>query len=220
MRNIHVLAVIFSILLVSSRAYSEEVPVKIRAENLKYDQESGLISASGSVEIMFEGMKIRSDTARIDTASNVATAEGHVKIEQTDYNFLSSRLTYDMSSETAYVFNVTPGGVESCNCHMRDQEDRDTHITLTPDAKHTTAKYRIIAEVTPRFRAMMKAKGIDWSTSNLKKMLIHKKIKISGWLFADTEHTNATEADRPGALHNWRASILEVHPVTMIEVVK
>jgi len=129
-------------------------------------------------------------------------------------------ISSDAVEVTAYVFNVTPGGVESCNCHMRDQEDRDTHITLTPDAKHTTAKYRIIAEVTPRFRAMMKAKGIDWSTSNLKKMLIHKKIKISGWLFADTEHTNATEADRPGALHNWRASILEVHPVTMIEVVK
>lgn len=87
-------------------AYCEEVPVKVKADNLKFDQEAGIITASGSVEIVFEGIIIDSDSARINTNANVATAEGHVKIKRQDYDIQSSDLTYDVSSETATVFNL------------------------------------------------------------------------------------------------------------------
>lgn len=86
--------------------YCEEVPVKVKADNLRFDQEAGIITASGSVEIVFEGITIRSDSARIDTNANVATAEGRVKIKRQDYDILSSDLTYDISSEIATVSNL------------------------------------------------------------------------------------------------------------------
>lgn len=82
------------------------MPVKVKAGDLKYDQEAGIITASGSVEILFEGMTIESDSARIDTNANVATAEGHVKINRPDYDILSSAITYDISSEAAVVLNL------------------------------------------------------------------------------------------------------------------
>jgi hypothetical protein len=119
-----------------------------------------------------------------------------------------------------YVYNVAPGGIESCNCHAKDNDDRDTHITLTPDAKHTSGKYRVIVEVTPRFRAIRKVQGIDWSTSTLRKTILHKKVRIYGWFLTDLEHANASEADRPGAKNNWRGTTLEFHPVTGIAIIK
>ncbi|MFH1710300.1 MAG: hypothetical protein ABH860_04425 [bacterium] len=84
----------------------EEVPVRVKAENLKFDQEAGIITASGSVEIFFEGMTIKGDSARIDTNANVATAEGHVKIKLSEYDISSSDITYDISEEVAVVLNL------------------------------------------------------------------------------------------------------------------
>jgi len=120
----------------------------------------------------------------------------------------------------AYVYNVAPGGIESCNCHAKDEENRDTHITLVADLKHTEGKYRLIVEVTPRWRAMMKTIKVDWSTQALKKSILHKKVRISGLLFSDTEHKNASEADRPKGKNNWRGSCEEIHPVTSIEILQ
>jgi lipopolysaccharide export system protein LptA len=87
-------------------ALCEDMPVRVKANDLNFDQEAGLITASGSVEIRFEGITIESDSARIDTNANVATAEGHVKIKRSDYDILSSGLTYDISGETAVVLNL------------------------------------------------------------------------------------------------------------------
>ncbi len=121
---------------------------------------------------------------------------------------------------TAYVYNVNPGGVESCNCHAKDQEDMDTHITLTADSIHTEGKYRVIVEVTPRIRDIMKSRGIDWSTKTLRKQILHHWVSITGLLFADIEHANAAENTHPDGRHNWRRTIWELHPVTAIEIMK
>ena len=86
--------------------FAEEMPVRVKADNLRYDQEAGIITATGSVEIHFEDNIIRSDSARIDTSSNVATAEGHVKIEKKDYSISAGSITYDISGETAAVFKL------------------------------------------------------------------------------------------------------------------
>lgn len=115
----------------------------------------------------------------------------------------------------AYIVEVKPGGVESCNCHSTDPDSRDTHIALSIDPKPT--QYRVIVEVTPRLRELKKAEGKDWSTKNLKK-LIGKKVRITGWLFYDTEHRqNAFNTNTVGQ-HNWRVTCWEIHPITNIEV--
>jgi len=119
---------------------------------------------------------------------------------------------------TGYVFNVKMGGVETCNCKTKDAAYRDTHIELTPDDQHTSPEYRVIVEVTPRIRAIMAAKGIDWSTETLKETLIGHKVKISGWLFYDAEHKSQAYANNPGNERDWRASCWEIHPITYIKV--
>jgi len=120
---------------------------------------------------------------------------------------------------TGYVFNVKMGGVETCNCKTTDQAYRDTHIELTPDEQHTGPEYRIIVEVTPRIRAIMAVKGIDWSTEILKSTLIGHTVKISGWLFYDAEHKSQAFATNPTGERNWRASCWEIHPITYIKVI-
>jgi hypothetical protein len=114
-RNI-ILASLFS-LLISIPALCEEMPVRVKADDLNFNQEAGLITASGSVEILFEGITIESDSARIDTNANIATAEGHVKIKRKDYDISSSGLTYDISGETAVVLDLKtifyPSGINA-----------------------------------------------------------------------------------------------------------
>ena len=120
---------------------------------------------------------------------------------------------------TGYVFNVKMGGIETCNCKAQDEEHRDTHIELTPDDQHTEPQYRMIVEVTPRMRAVMSVKGLDWTTQALKDKLIGHRVKVEGWLFYDEEHKSQSFATNPNGERNWRASCWEIHPVTGIKVV-
>lgn len=130
--------------------------------------------------------------------------------------------TFDMrrwATITGWVYNVEAGALENCECHDPSLEARDTHITLCPDEKHIEGKFRIICEVTSRFRKIMKTRNIDWSSKTLRKTILHKWVKISGFLFLDVEHRNAAEHTHPKGKNNWRATITELHPVTWIELV-
>ena len=119
---------------------------------------------------------------------------------------------------SGYVFNVKMGGIETCNCRNQEEKYRDTHIELTPDEEHIGPEFRVIVEVTPRIRAIMAVKGIDWSTEELKNTLIGHKIKVEGWLFYDAEHESQSFATNPAGERNWRASCWEIHPVTNINI--
>lgn len=115
-----------------------------------------------------------------------------------------------------YVTIVKNGSVENCNCMAKDLQYRDTHIMLVADPKHPETKNGIIVEVTPRLR--MKHK--DWTTAELKKTILHHWVRVTGWVFFDEEHTNASENFDPGRKTNWRATPYEIHPVTAIEIIK
>src|SRR5512135_1610700 len=118
-----------------------------------------------------------------------------------------------------YVFDVMPGGLESANCHAKNPRYRDTHIEIVSAPGDSAKIRRVIVEVTPRIREMMKGKGIDWSTATLKKTIRHKNVRITGWLFFDREHVNESENTAPGGAKNWRATAWELHPVTDIQPV-
>ncbi len=120
---------------------------------------------------------------------------------------------------TGYVHDVKVGGIESTNCHARDQLNRDTHIELVLDPMRAEAAKRVIVEVTPRWRAMMKEKGADWTTKALRQRLLGRWIKVQGWLLFDAEHERESENTNPGRAWNWRGTAWEVHPVTSIEIV-
>jgi hypothetical protein len=120
-----------------------------------------------------------------------------------------------------YVFDVKPGGVETCNCHATDLEFRDTHIELVPAVNLNDKTHRVIIEITPRMRAQALADGKgDWSTDKLKTTIKHKWIKVRGWLLFDLEHVhNAQHTADPAAKDIWRATCWEIHPITTLEVV-
>lgn len=124
---------------------------------------------------------------------------------------------------TGYVFDVKPGGVESCNCHADNPNLRDTHIEITLSPSKTGPGYRVIAEVTPRIRQMMKKKGIDWSTHALDETMKGKKVRIKGWLLYDKEHDKEAFANDPNdsmGKKNWRATCWEIHPITYLEIIQ
>ena len=120
---------------------------------------------------------------------------------------------------TGYVYDVRPGGIETVNCHARDWADRDTHIELVLDPMQSGAKQRMIVEVTPRWRAIMAERGVDWSTQTLRDGLLGRWVRVTGWMLFDFEHEGQAENTAPGRPRNWRATAWEIHPVTAIEVV-
>jgi len=115
------------------------------------------------------------------------------------------------------VILVKPGGLESVNCHAKSLARRDTHIEVALSMK-ATGKQAVVVEVTPYWRAKMKAQGVDWSTHRLEKTLRGHRVQFTGWLFLDAEHENAAETTRPGGAHDWRGTAWEIHPVTGIKV--
>jgi hypothetical protein len=122
---------------------------------------------------------------------------------------------------TGFVYNVKVGGNETCNCHASDPPHRDTHVELTLDdsPESTAPSRRVIVEVTPRIRRAMQATGVDWSTAGLQQAILHKWIKVQGWMFFDAEHANASENTNPNGTSNWRATAWEIHPITSLQVV-
>lgn len=119
---------------------------------------------------------------------------------------------------TGYVYDVKPGGVETCNCKTKDLDKRDTHIEILADPMHNKKMQRMIVEVTPRMRNEVKKKGIDWSTKSLRDNLLGRWVTFSGWLLFDEEHANQSENTNPHRAKNWRATAWEIHPVTEIKV--
>lgn len=122
------------------------------------------------------------------------------------------------ASITGYVYDVKPGGIETCNCKAKEVKDRDTHIELIADPMKDTKMLRLIVEVTPHIRKMMSGKGQDWSTKALRKKLLGRWVKFEGWLLFDEEHANQAENTKPGRERNWRATAWEIHPVTNLEM--
>lgn len=118
-----------------------------------------------------------------------------------------------------YVWDVKPGGIESTNCRARDDADRDTHIELVLDPMHSDSSARMIVEVTPRWRYMMRERGADWSTRALRDQFLGRWARVRGWMLFDSEHKGNSENTAPQRAANWRATAWEIHPVTSIEIV-
>ena len=120
-----------------------------------------------------------------------------------------------------YVAAVRVGGVESVNCHTHEARYRDTHIEMTLEPLHDSPSRRVIVEVTPQWRERLARQGIDWSTPALRRALLGRWVRVTGWLLFDFEHENAAAntATDPDA-RIWRATAWEIHPVTRITVLR
>jgi hypothetical protein len=121
---------------------------------------------------------------------------------------------------SGYVADVKVGGVETVNCKAKDPDARDTHIELTLEPMSEDERKHLIVEVTPRWRAIVAARGADWSTKALRRDLKGRWVEVTGWLLYDEEHqANAANTHR-GNAKIWRATAWEVHPITSLRVLE
>jgi hypothetical protein len=116
-----------------------------------------------------------------------------------------------------FVIDVKMGGTETCNCGADDPDLKDTHIELALAAGAPEIQ-RVIVEVTPRLRKLMKMKmpEVDWTTAALHSKFKEKWVEVTGWLTFDTAHIKQAENTNQGHKGNWRATCWEIHPVTNI----
>lgn len=126
--------------------------------------------------------------------------------------------TTDAAEITGYVYDVKPGGVETCNCKTKEIDKRDIHIEVIADPMNDGATQRLVVEITPRWRHLMAQKGIDWTTRAVRDAYLGRWVKVRGWMFFDGEHDDEAENTNPGRERNWRGTAWEVHPVTSMEV--
>lgn len=117
-----------------------------------------------------------------------------------------------------YVAGVKVGGIESVNCHTREAAYRDTHIELTLRPNDNDESTYVIVEVTPQMREKMAESGTDWSTPALRRELLGRWIRVTGWLLFDREHAENAINTNPDGGNIWRATAWEIHPITAIEV--
>jgi len=93
-------------LVLSPLAFAQfEIPVNVKADNLKYYEDSGLVEAWGSVEVKFKDATIYADNLRMDSVTNIATAEGRVRLFAKSYRATADYLLYDASQEVSTLSN-------------------------------------------------------------------------------------------------------------------
>lgn len=174
-----------------------------------------------------EGSAKRADIKRLNLLKNRYTAPQKSEIT-TDFNWTTLSETEDdrakFSSKKGvilrgYVLKVTMGGAETCNCGSKTPEFRDTHIVLTPDAAQTGLLSQMVVEVTPRMRAVMAQRGVDWSQAALKK-LRGKQIEVEGWLMYDNEHGDKSAKVKQKTKGATRSTAWEIHPITRLKVIE
>ncbi len=113
---------------------------------------------------------------------------------------------------TGYVFNVKRGGSETCNCHSDDKSQLDIHIELVRSLSETEDTKRMIVEIN-RY-TIANNKSMEY---RLIKLLVGKKVNITGWLFFDEEHKQNAINTSPKGTNIWRATCWEVHPCISIK---
>ena len=118
----------------------------------------------------------------------------------------------------AVVVGVRSGPVESCNCHATADSLRDTHIELAMDVGERRGWRLMVAEVTPRWRSVLRTRGEDWSTEGLRVRLLGRRVRVTGWMLFDLEHAGDSRNTAPRGRGNSRATAWEIHPVTAIEL--
>ncbi|HZC82292.1 MAG TPA: hypothetical protein VE222_11385, partial [Nitrospiraceae bacterium] len=109
-----------------------------------------------------------------------------------------------------YLVAIKPqgGSGESTNCHWTKSSQTDWHVALVKDAGDGE-KTSVVVETTPRIRK----NHPKWTVSTLDKWVDSgDPVRISGWLMLDPEHRNH--------LGKYRETLWEIHPITMIEVMK
>jgi len=107
----------------------------------------------------------------------------------------------------AYITSAKISGVESCECHINDNDFKDYHIFISADPNDKLGIHNQVVEVSRYARAFNPSINFQYV-----KSLVGHKVRIYGYTFIDEEHKNVI-----GSKNQWRAGLQEIHPVFYID---
>ena len=84
-----------------------DAPVHMTADTLSYDEETGVATAEGNVEMEFGTRTMRADRVRYDSTSGEADLAGKVRYKDADEEFSFDRITINLDSEKGILYNGT-----------------------------------------------------------------------------------------------------------------
>ncbi|MBN2645228.1 MAG: LPS-assembly protein LptD [Desulfuromonadaceae bacterium] len=98
-----------------------ETPVSLQADQLDYDQDSGVYTAVGAVDLQQGALKLNADQVRYASRSGDAEAEGHVHLRDADGWLRGEQMQINMNSGTGRASSAT-GFFNAYNFHLAGEE--------------------------------------------------------------------------------------------------
>ncbi len=97
-RDIPYIISLVSILIFISAGtiFAEQLPVNIKAEDLRYDDEHKIIIASGNVHVSYESIDIAADHLEMDTGTQAVTASGSIRVSRDGIETKGETLVLDI----------------------------------------------------------------------------------------------------------------------------
>jgi len=84
-----------------------DVPVRMTADTLSYEEDTGIALAEGNVELGLGTRTMRADRIRYDSATGQADLSGKVRYKDADEEFAFDRIMINLDSETGILYNGT-----------------------------------------------------------------------------------------------------------------
>lgn len=107
----------------------------------------------------------------------------------------------------AYITSAKISGLESCECHIDDNDFKDYHIFIAAVRGDKLGTHNQVVEVSRYARALNPS-----ITYKYVRTLIGHKVRIYGYTFIDEEHKSVI-----GSKNQWRKGLQEIHPVFYID---
>jgi hypothetical protein len=80
-------------------------PIVVNGDRVEFITESKDFTASGSVEVLYKGMRLTCDKLVLNTETKNAVAEGHARLEEKLGVMEGSKLVYNFNAKTGTVFD-------------------------------------------------------------------------------------------------------------------
>jgi len=112
-----------------------------------------------------------------------------------------------------YIYEARDERKESCNCYSANHADYDVHVFISQNPHPSGIGQCAVIEITPYSRQM----NSQWTSQYINQNFAGKKVKVTGWMLHDWEHTDVSYETNPLATHLERRTVWEIHPITNIQ---
>ncbi|MBU0580969.1 MAG: hypothetical protein KKA19_07305 [Candidatus Margulisbacteria bacterium] len=83
----------------AAQVFAEQAPVRLKADDLRYNDETRIIIASGNVQVIYEDFEIKADRLEMDTNDNFVTASGEIVVSKNGVESMGQALFFDLKSK-------------------------------------------------------------------------------------------------------------------------